>query len=141
ERPGTYVLGAPEMIAPGLARDADTGQQREAWASTGLRVLQFAYHPDSPSLLNADGEPQLPSGLLPLGNIAISDELRPDAQKSMTGFTDAGIALKIISGDHPETVAALARQAGFAQDLKAVSGQNLEGLNEEELRTVVKDAT
>jgi len=92
--------------------------------SAGLRVLLFAYRPDIVPLQDMDGvrgEPQLPPDLVPLGLLSFSDELRPEAQATLKGFAEAGIRLKVISGDNPQTVAALARQAGFAQDIQAVS--------------------
>ena len=102
ERSGTYVLGAPEMLQPAVRPEADpaTGApepsaraqaletleaQGARWTEQGLRVLWFAYHPDVDAL-RADGTgqqaqntPRLPSGLVPLGAICLSDELRPDA--------------------------------------------------------------
>ena len=52
-------------------------------------------------------------GLAPLGLVRFSDELRPEARETLARFRETGVQLKIISGDNPQTVAALARQAGF----------------------------
>src|ERR687886_1484618 len=110
---GTYVLGAPEVLQPALQRDADLGTQGDTWAAQGLRVLLFAYRPDLTPLHDAGDGPTLPSGLLPLGLVSLSDELRPDVQATLAGFAESGVRLKIISGDHPQTVATLAAQAGL----------------------------
>ena len=70
-------------------------------------------------------QPCLPARLLPLGLVAFSDELRPDAAETLARFAAAGIEIKVISGDNPHTVAALARQAGLGPEIRSVSGQNL----------------
>src|SRR5205085_3473467 len=77
---GTYVLGASEVLQPALQRDADLGTQGDTWAAQGLRVLLFAYRPDVTPLHDADAAvgPTLPSELIPLGLVSLSDELRPD---------------------------------------------------------------
>jgi cation-transporting ATPase E len=89
----------------------------------------FASTPDGAStaaaLRDADDKPCLPAGLIPLGLVSFSDELRPEAQAALAGFAEAGIRLKIISGDNPQTVAALAKQAGFEGSQNTVSGLEL----------------
>src|SRR5581483_8346471 len=69
------------------------------------------------------------------------DELRADARETMEAFAQAGIALKIISGDNPQTVAALARQAGFIGEIRAVAGPELEHLDEDELERVADEGS
>ena len=71
-------------------------------------------------LRDAAGRPRLPDGLRPLGLVAVRDELRPEARTTLQGFAEAGVRLKIISGDNPQTVAALARQAGLGPALAAM---------------------
>ena len=58
----------------------------------------------------------------PLGLVALRDELRPEAREALAAFIRAGVQPKFISGDNPETVAALARQAGLPPDTQLVSG-------------------
>ncbi len=125
ERPGTYVLGAPEILARALRPDSDLGSLPMRWATEGLRVLLFAYRPETVALQTDDGAPRLPDALIPLGLISLRDELRPEAQATLRSFAEAGVALKIISGDHPDTVAAVARQAGLLGPVRAVSGLDL----------------
>jgi cation-transporting P-type ATPase E len=138
---GTYVLGAPEVLQPALQRDADLGTQGDTWAAQGLRVLLFAYRPDVTPLHDAGDGPTLPSELIPLGLVSLSDELRPDVQTTLAGFAESGVCLKIISGDHPQTVAALAAQAGLGTDLKVVSGLDLATLTDDELARMAEEAT
>jgi len=138
-RSGTYVLGAPEMLAPYLDVALEALPDVTPWIEAGLRVVLFAYNPAVIYLHDSQGQPVLPS-LQPLGLIAFRDELRPDARETLAQFTRAGVALKIISGDNPHTVAALARQVGLATD-GVVSGTELEDLSDAELARVAEEAS
>ena len=137
---GAYVLGAPEVLASHLQFDPDPGLQADKWASEGLRVLLFAHRPGSMSLHNAEGESQLPSSLLPLSLLSFRDELRPEAQETLRHFAELGIEPKIISGDHPQTVAALAKQVGF-DDVRIVSGLDLDALDDAQLESLAEETT
>ncbi|MBZ0289183.1 MAG: HAD-IC family P-type ATPase, partial [Anaerolineae bacterium] len=106
----------------------------------GLRVLVFAHNPDVTTLHNADGEPVLPHLKL-LGVVSLSDELRPHLKETLAEFATNGIQLKVISGDNPQTVAALAKQAGLAGDLKYVSGTDLTQMNDIQFRQVAAETT
>jgi len=113
EARGTYVLGAPEVLAPALAAGADWRGRADEWAARGLRVVMFAGLAE-PAAFSAepDAPPVLPAGLVALALICFSDELRPGVRGTLEEFSEAGIDVKIISGDNPKTVVALARQAG-----------------------------
>ncbi len=134
---GAYVLGAPETLLPGLSAMHELAAQIEAWNHQGLRVLAFSHSAQAAALRDQQDAPQLPPGLQPIGLIAIADELRPEARATIDEFRKAGVELKIISGDNPETVAALARQAGFSADEEIVSGIELARLKPDELSLVV----
>ncbi len=133
---GTYVLGAPEIVqthfAPGMEPVADSGEATagiaDNWSAQGLRVTLFAYRPDPAPLSDSLGQPLLPGDLIPACLLSFSDELRLKAAETLDEFAQTGIELKIISGDHPQTVTAIARQVGLDKDgegLKAISGQEL----------------
>jgi len=130
---GTYVLGAPETI--GAVLDGDTHWQADVsrLAAVGQRVLLFA-GTRSGGLTVSDGEdPVLPATLEPIALLAFTDELRPEARATLDGFRKAGVAVKIISGDNPQTVAALARQAGLgetAEPLHLLTGPELAALDD-----------
>jgi cation-transporting ATPase E len=135
---GVYVLGAPEVLEPYL-QPADLGQAAP-WTAQGLRVLLFAHQPQVTPLFDADGRPQLPARLVALGLLSLSDELRPEAKATLAGFSEAGIQIKIISGDNPHTVAALARQAGVSREAQAVSGLDLAEMDEAQVAQAAQDA-
>jgi cation-transporting ATPase E len=78
---------------------------------------------------------------VPLGLLSFSDELRPDASQTLARFAAAGIAIKIISGDNPHTVAALARQAGLGPEIRTMTGQKLASLDASQLPDAVGSTT
>ena len=138
---GVYVLGAPEMLLPHAPLDATAQAQVDAWTAGGLRVLLFAHSPEVVPLRDAQDQPQLPAGMVPLGLISLSDELRPQAQETLRGFALAGIQLKIISGDSPRTVEALARQAGLTTGGQVISGPELAALPDSEWPRVAEQTS
>jgi cation-transporting ATPase E len=138
---GTYVLGAPEVLEPSLLQGEALYPRTKPWVSQGLRVLLLAYCPEVTALGEPPSRPELPNGLIPLTLLSFSDELRPEARKTLHHFGQLGIQLRIISGDNPETVAALSRQVGFPGQARTVSGLDLAGSDESELAEVAKAAT
>jgi len=101
---GAWVLGAPEMVLPGcqdglLSRAADL-------AASGMRVLALA-RADGP--LNGQA---LPPGLRAVAFIMLAERLRSDAPGTISYFAAQGVAVKVISGDSPHTVSAVAKRAG-----------------------------
>ncbi len=140
ELKGVYVLGAPEMLRPNLGAGADVGEKLSEWEKQGLRVLLFAQHAEIVPL-HKEEEPQLPKDLVAIGAIAFSDELRPEAEATLKQFSETGIQLKIISGDNPNTVAALARQAGLSKNIQAISGLDLEKMNPTQFAEAAENTT
>ncbi|HEV2580440.1 MAG TPA: HAD-IC family P-type ATPase [Ktedonobacteraceae bacterium] len=128
---GTYVLGAPDILQPSLRErlDRDAEALLQAEIDQGRRVLLFASCSQVEPLHDSHGDPILPHALDPLGLLSLRDQLRPEAQATLSGFAEAGIQLKVLSGDHPKTVAALAKQAGFAASGSAVSGEDLANMD------------
>jgi len=137
---GVYVLGALEMLRDQLSLDQDAIHQLNTWSDDGLRVLVFGHNPSVTTLHDADGDPTLPA-LTPLGVLCFSDELRPQLKETLAGFVKSGVQLKVISGDNPQTVAALAKQAGLPGDLKYVSGPDLDQLDDVEIQQVAEEST
>ncbi|MEO8611985.1 MAG: HAD-IC family P-type ATPase [Chloroflexota bacterium] len=138
---GVYVLGAPELLRSRLQQNVDLPAQMGEWADQGLRVLLFAHRPELTPLHDSLGQPQLPPDLIPLGVVSFSDELRAEAESTLKGFAEAGIRLKIISGDNPQTVAALAKQAGLAGDIGVISGLDLDDMTDSQFSETAEEAT
>ena len=104
---------------------ADLGTFGDAETALGRRVLLFACFQDLVPLRTSLGEPVLPTDMIPLGMVSLSDELRPQVRETLAGFTQIGIQIKVISGDNPQTVAALAQQVGIAHSERLLSGSDL----------------
>ena len=141
QRQGIYVLGAPEMLLPFLDAKTGLGSFADEETTRGMRVLLFAFFPHMVPLRTVDEKPVLPTGLYPLGMLSLRDELRDHVQETLAAFSEVGIQIKILSGDHPQTVAALAKQVGIAQTDKAVSGSQLEQMDEVQLAQVAQETT
>ncbi len=136
---GTYVLGALEMLGDHVALEPEAASRAREWADGGLRVLAFARNVDCYTLHDGTGEPVLPSLEL-IGLVSLREELRPHLQETLAAFGQNGISLKIISGDNPRTVAALAKQAGFARELRCTSGPELAKMDAVAFRQAALDS-
>ena len=75
------------------------------------------------------------------GIVAFYDPPKKNIQKVLEDFYTAGIAVKIITGDNAATTAAIAKQIGFRNYEKTISGDDLMKLEEEELKTCVMNTT
>ena len=138
---GTYVLGAPDALASALSGDARSrraiDERVAARAAAGLRVLVLARAEGD--LRDAQDRPVLPP-LTPLALVTLGDELRPDVAETIVGLREQGVAMKVLSGDDPRTVAALAARAGLDAGAP-VNGGDLDALTDAQLDEVVERTT
>ncbi len=120
----TLILGAPQMLLPAgeLRREAEQRSRQ------GLRVVALARSDEG---LKAD-QPALPQHVEGLGLIALQDEMRPDITDTLNQFARQNIAVKIISGDSPETIQAVAQQAGLPYE-NVLTGAEIEEMAEAQL--------
>lgn len=126
-----YVLGAPEHFPlGGLAARAETE------ARSGRRVLAFGV---TETGLDGGDPAGPPTPLVPLGLVILSERLRPDAAETVSFFLAQGVALKVISGDRPETVAAVAADAGIPGSDDPVDASTLPA-SDVELRALARRA-
>jgi cation-transporting ATPase E len=117
---GWWVLGAPEVVCaadPGTCADALA--QAQALAASGARILLLGEPSAEPS-----ADRPLPS-VRPVGLLVIDQALRPDAADTVAWFAREGVALKVLSGDNPRTVAAIAEQAGIEGAANPVDARTL----------------
>ncbi|MEZ4596047.1 MAG: HAD-IC family P-type ATPase [Chloroflexota bacterium] len=115
-------------------------EQVTTLARQGLRVL-LVLGSDATSLEDRDDDSVLPEGMTPLGLVTLKDELRAEAKESLAAFIQAGVSPRIISGDDPETVTALARQAGLGPELTLLSGPEIDTMDDATLRAAVERTT
>jgi cation-transporting ATPase E len=106
EAHGSWVLGAAEMIVGDDLSEAVRSKVESA-SRNGQRVLLLAH-----SEAELSGE-QLPDGVTPAALVMIEDKLRDDAPETLAYFAEQDVDLKVISGDNPVTVGAVAARAGL----------------------------
>ena len=130
---GTYSMGAPTFLKRYL--DISDAQWRNIealvahHAARGMRVLLAAYSPST--TLEDDGDSsELAQDTKPYAIVVMRDMLRPEAAETLTRFREMGVDVRVISGDDPETVVTLARQAGLDTSGGVVSGPELEAMDE-----------
>jgi cation-transporting ATPase E len=127
---GTWILGAPEMILS--TQHTRTLQQVSQLAGTGQRVLLLA---QSSAPLSDD---HLPDECIPAALVLFQEKIRSDAAETLTYFAQQGVAVKVISGDNPRTVGAVAAQAGITQTEEPVDARELPS-DHAELSTILEE--
>lgn len=145
------VKGAPERLLELSTQQLDAqGQHRPLdlvrWqtavgeaADAGERVLGFAMRhlPALPDALRM-GDVQ---DLVFLGLVGFIDPPRAEAMAAVANCRNAGIAVKMITGDHAATALAIARQLGLADNPRALTGQDVDQASDEALRTLACEAS
>jgi cation-transporting ATPase E len=124
---GTWILGAPEMVlhAPGDQAQTGARARADALAAAGSRVLLLATTRDNDAVST---ETALPVDLTPAALVVLAEHIRDDAEATLRYFTEQGVAIKVLSGDNPRTVGAVAaalhlpgvRAAGDAVDARGL---------------------
>ena len=153
-----YVKGAPEIVlshckqvaAADSFQSVDAArpmieEQLTAYQNQAMRTLGFAYEiidPDRTEPIFADGKLYHPQ-LTYLGIAAISDPVRPDVPEAVAQCMQAGIAVKIVTGDTPGTAREIGRQIGIwtekDNDRNIITGPDFEALSDEEALERVLD--
>lgn len=105
EGEGTYLMGAYQFIFP--QADPAVLEKIAEYASQGLRVLTVAHSP------NEMTDYTLAEGFEIVGFVFMTDVVRKNAPDILGYFEEQGVDLKVISGDDPVTVAAIAARAGL----------------------------
>ena len=138
-----YCKGAPESVLPLCTRVLLEGevhplqptvQQRivaaqETMAEQGLRVLALAYR-----LVEAGTERErLEQDLVFAGLVGLEDPPRPEVHDAVRTCREAGIRVIMVTGDHPRTAKAIAREIGLARDPAVVTGEQMRSLSDTRL--------
>ncbi len=103
---GSWVLGAPEVLLDRVKAPGELRGRVQELASSGTRVLLLA---EAGAPLDSE---ELPEGMRPAALLLFEEKIRDDAAETLRYFIEQGVAIKVISGDNPVTVAATARRAG-----------------------------
>jgi magnesium-transporting ATPase (P-type) len=133
-----FVKGAPEVL---LEKSALSTKEKAKWeksgldlASKGQRVLGFAYKKVSS---NDELTHDALEGLLFAGLAGIIDPPKESAIRAVAQAQEAGISVKMITGDHKATAQAISEQIGLKHTSKVLEGSDIDGLTDEELTEVV----
>jgi magnesium-transporting ATPase (P-type) len=148
---GAFILikGAPEqlldMCAEERTRDGSRPIARDAWrkridelAAQGQRVLSFALKPAPADRQTLSFDDVQGGGIL-LGLVGFIDPPREEAIEAVKDCRSAGIRVMMITGDHAVTAREIARQLGLAADPRALTGQDVEELDEAGLRAAARE--
>ncbi len=128
----SLALGAPEVVLSYAASDSDDTQLHARWAAliescaaTGERLVALARR--------LDDEPWQMRAL-----VGFADPIRPGIAEAMSTARDAGIQVVVVTGDHPRTAAAIARDAGLEADA-IVTGEDVGGWDDDRLAASLPD--
>ena len=144
--PGRHLLatkGAPEAVADlchlEVPRREALRAEVERMAARGLRVLGVARGRWS-GAATADGRPAWPASQHDfdfefLGLVGLEDPPRPDVPAALAQCRAAGVRVLMMTGDHPATARAIARQVGLGERLTVLLGAEIEALDDPALRT------
>lgn len=131
DAPVTYLKGAPEIVlahvAPGVAASAHDVLRR--FAADGMRVLAVARRTGGAVDAPLDG-----ADLQLLGLVGLIDPPRPEVVEAIGACHDAGITVKMITGDHPATAEAIGHQLGIVGRSAPMTGSDISGSSDDELR-------
>ena len=102
---GTYLMGAAQFLFP--EGNPELMEYCGSFAEEGLRVLVVAHSE------NVNEGTEIPEELEPVGLLLLTDVIRAEAPDTLAYFESQGVDLKVISGDDPVTVSAIAKRAGL----------------------------
>ena len=105
EEKGTYLIGAAQFLFP--EGNEELLAHCSTYAEEGFRILILAHSDEEAE------STKLPAGLEPVGLFLITDVIREEAPDTLAFFDSQGVDLKVISGDDPVTVSAIAKKAGL----------------------------
>ncbi|MES2542548.1 MAG: cation-transporting P-type ATPase [Pseudomonadota bacterium] len=134
----THVKGAPERVLR-MCGGIDLHHwhdRAEALARQGLRVLALAERAEAGDAIDPKS---LESGLTFLGLVGLIDPPRPEAIAAVAECRAAGIRVKMITGDHAGTAAAIGAQIGLANPHRVLTGHDLDKLDDAQLALEVAD--
>lgn len=148
--PLLMIKGAPEVVLPRCRFDGSDGDRDDAeslvhsLAEQGLRVLAVARRQwDGDTAddddTDADAVDAAAHDLELIGYVGLADTARPSARPLIEALLDAERKVVLITGDHPVTARAIARQLGLPPDARVVTGAELVGLDEEACAQLAAD--
>jgi magnesium-transporting ATPase (P-type) len=145
-----YIKGAPEKLISMCEKELDSkgkikkldadywNKQLHMLALKGERVLAIGYTDTNVTDDNLDFS-HLEKGMVLLGLAGIADSPREEAKQSIAACYNAGITIKMITGDHEVTASSIGKELGIKNSEKVLTGQDLEDLSDDDLAQAVED--
>lgn len=124
---GRWVLGASDTLAP---ERADIGARVRSHAQKAGRVLILGRVREGADLRDV----VRPPAVVPIALVVLADQIRPQVSGAVAYFAAQGVTLKVMSGDDPTTVAAIARAAG-------ISGPTTDASTVDDVTAIVEECT
>lgn len=142
-----YVKGAPEIVYEKCVlsdqKKKDIQKRLLTYQEQGMRTLGFAYQRLDDTEMPIVGQQLVANQMTFLGVVAISDPVRPDVPQAVRECMEAGIAVKIVTGDTAATAREIARQVGLWSDddtdRQLITGPEFAALSDTELLERVMD--
>lgn len=139
-----FVKGAPDRLFD-MAFTDEQSDIRSRWeelmiehARKGERLIGAAYKKVESDQITLDHE-HIQSGLQFIGLAGIIDPPREEAIEAVAQCLQAGIKVKMITGDHKETAMAIGKQMGIGDGVRALEGRDLDRMTDDELRQAAVD--
>ncbi|WP_343646189.1 cation-transporting P-type ATPase [Enterobacter sp.] len=137
------ITGAPDVLFRLCQfQQTDTGLQPfdqpywegkiEEYAREGLRMVAAAWKPANDGQRELD-HPDLQDGVILLGIAGMMDPPRPEAITAIADCLQAGIRVKMITGDHPQTAMSIGQMLGIGNAASAITGRELEAMDDHQL--------
>lgn len=134
------VKGSPATVL----RLTDQATQTAYWddamddlTADGLRVVALAYQEVDDDVTTIDA--QAIGGLHLAGLVGIIDPPREEAATAIAELRQAGVQVKMITGDHPDTAMAIANKLNLAANVKAITGPEIDAMDDQQLQAHIDD--
>ena len=145
----SFVKGAPEVILERCSHCKKEGrsvamtgkikekieEKNKEYTGNALRVLALAYKPEPKNNHKKNAE----NDIIFLGLIAMRDPPREGVEETIEKCRGAGINIKMVTGDNPQTARAIAKQIGLSNNPKVLTGQDLDKMDDEQLMKKVEE--
>jgi magnesium-transporting ATPase (P-type) len=145
-----FLKGAPERVLELCASQRQNGADRplnprlwhaamEAAAGRGMRLLALASKPAAASRQVIDFTDVEAGGFTLLAVLGIADPPREEAIRAVAQCRAAGIRVRMITGDHAATASAIGAQLGLAEEVRALTGVEIEAMDDQTLKRTAAD--
>lgn len=139
-----FIKGSPDKLIP-MGKTFDSSLDQDFWkqkvtemSEEGKRVIAVGSRKVDETKDSIDHE-DVEDGIQLLGLVGVIDPPREEVVDSIATMREAGVEVKMITGDHPLTATAIAKSLGLAEEPKAITGMELEKMSAEELSKTVND--